>query len=76
MLMVCIEIMGSDVSVQMGGFGGELRVETPSRPIIIANYLHSALIMADIVRSFPRVFLIEGREDPRIATHEQTSIVR
>jgi fumarate hydratase, class II len=58
MLMVCIEIMGSDVSVQMGGAEGNFELNA-FRPIIIANYLHSALIMADMCDHF-REFLVEG----------------
>jgi fumarate hydratase class II len=58
MLMVCIEIMGSDVSVQMGGAEGNFELNA-FRPIIIANYLHSGLIMADMCDHF-REFMIEG----------------
>jgi fumarate hydratase class II len=58
MLMVCIEIMGSDVAVQMGGAEGNFELNA-FRPIIIDNYLHSALIMADMCDHF-REFLIEG----------------
>jgi fumarate hydratase class II len=60
MLMVCIEIMGSDVAVQMGGSEGNFELNA-FRPIIINNYLHSALIMADMCDHF-REFLIEGAE--------------
>lgn len=58
MLMVCIEIMGSDVAVQMGGAEGNFELNA-FRPIIITNYLHSALIMADMCDHF-RKFMIEG----------------
>ena len=58
MLMVCIEIMGSDVAVQMGGSEGNFELNA-FRPIIIANYLHSALIMADMCDHF-REFMVEG----------------
>ena len=58
MLMVCIEIMGSDVAVQMGGSEGNLELNA-FRPILISNYLHSALIMADMCDHF-RMFMIEG----------------
>jgi len=60
MLMVCIEIMGSDVSVQMGGAEGNFELNT-FRPILINNYLHSALIMADMSDHF-REFMIEGAQ--------------
>lgn len=58
MLMVCIQIMGSDVAVQMAGAEGNFELNT-FRPIVISNYLHSALIMADTCDHF-REFMIEG----------------
>lgn len=58
MLMVCIEIMASDVAVQMAGAEGNFELNT-FRPIIIRNHLHSALIMADMCDHF-REFMIEG----------------
>ena len=60
MLMVCIEIMGSDVAVQMGGAEGNFELNA-FRPIIISNYLHSARIMADMCDRF-REFMVEGAE--------------
>jgi len=60
LLMVCIEIMGSDVAVQAGGAEGNFELNA-FRPIIISNYLHSALIMADMCDHF-RKFLVEGAQ--------------
>ena len=60
MLMVCIQIMGSDVAVQMGGAEGNFQLNA-FRPIIISNFLHSARIMADMCDRF-RTFMIEGAE--------------
>lgn len=60
MLMVCIQIMGSDVAVQMGGAEGNFELNA-FRPILISNYLHSALIMADMCDHF-REFMIEGAQ--------------
>ena len=60
MLMVCIQIMGSDVAVQMGGAEGNFELNA-FRPILISNYLHSALIMADMCDHF-RTYMIEGAE--------------
>ena len=56
--MVCIQIMGSDVAVQMGGAEGNFELNA-FRPVIISNYLHSALIMADMCDHF-RAYMIEG----------------
>jgi len=60
MLMVCIQIIGSDTAVAMGGAEGNFELNA-FRPVIINNYLHSARIMADMCDHF-RKFLIEGAE--------------
>jgi fumarate hydratase class II len=56
--MVCIEVIASDVAVTMGGNEGNFELNA-FRPILIDNYLHSALIMADMCDHF-REFMIEG----------------
>jgi fumarate hydratase class II len=58
MLMVAIQVIASDVAVTMGGCEGNFELNA-FRPILIANYLHSALIMADMCDHF-RDFMIEG----------------
>jgi fumarate hydratase class II len=58
MLMVAIQVMASDVAVTMGGAEGNFELNA-FRPIVISNYLHSALIMADMCDHF-RQFMIEG----------------
>ncbi|HEX6520308.1 MAG TPA: class II fumarate hydratase [Streptosporangiaceae bacterium] len=58
MLMVAIEVIASDVAVTMGGAEGNFELNT-FRPILISNYLHSALNMADMCDHF-REFMIEG----------------
>jgi fumarate hydratase, class II len=58
MLMVCIEVIASDVAVTMGGAEGNFELNA-FRPILISKYLHSALIMADTCDHF-REFMIEG----------------
>jgi fumarate hydratase, class II len=58
MLMVAIEVIASDVAVSMGGAEGNFELNT-FRPILISDYLHSALIMADACDRF-REFMIEG----------------
>ncbi|MEP6622970.1 MAG: class II fumarate hydratase [Acidimicrobiia bacterium] len=60
MLMVCIQIMASDVAVQMGGAEGNFELNA-FRPIIVDNYLHSARIMADGCDRF-RTFMVEGTQ--------------
>jgi len=58
MLMVAIQVIASDVAVSMGGAEGNFELNA-FRPILIANYLHSALIMADMCDHF-RQFMVEG----------------
>ncbi|MDQ1122579.1 class II fumarate hydratase [Microbacterium trichothecenolyticum] len=58
MLMVCIDVMSADVAVQMGGAEGNFELNA-FRPVLIAHYLHSALILADMCDHF-REFMIEG----------------
>jgi len=60
MLMVAIQVMASDVAVTMGGAEGNFELNA-FRPILISNYLHSALIMADMCDHF-REFMVEGTE--------------
>jgi fumarate hydratase class II len=75
MLMVCIEIMGSDVAVQMGGAEGNFELNA-FRPVIIRNYLHSALIMADMCDHF-REFMIEGAKlnEPQLKANVDRSVM-
>src|SRR5499426_2997477 len=58
MLMVAVQIISSDVAVTMGGAEGNFELNA-FRPILISNYLHSALIMADMCDHF-REFMVEG----------------
>jgi fumarate hydratase class II len=58
MLMVAIQVIASDVAVTMGGSEGNFELNA-FRPIVISNYLHSALIMADMCDHF-RQFMVEG----------------
>jgi fumarate hydratase class II len=60
MLMVCIQVIASDVAVTMGGSEGNFELNA-FRPVLINNYLHSARIMADMCDHF-REFLVEGAE--------------
>jgi fumarate hydratase, class II len=58
MLMVAIQVIASDVAVSMGGAEGNFELNA-FRPILIANYLHSALIMADMCEHLCQ-FMVEG----------------
>ena len=56
--MVAFQVIGSDVAVTMGGAEGNFDL-IELRPILIDNYLHSALIMADVCDQL-REFMVEG----------------
>jgi fumarate hydratase class II len=58
MLMVAIQVIASDVAVTMGGSEGNFELNA-FRPILIDNYLHSGLIMADMCDHF-REYMVQG----------------
>jgi fumarate hydratase class II len=75
MLMVAIEVMAADVAVGMGGAEGNFELNT-FRPILISNYLRSALNMADMCDHF-REFMIEGAKlnEARLAENIERSVM-
>jgi fumarate hydratase, class II len=75
MLMVCIQIISSDVAMTMGGTEGNFELNA-FRPILINNYLHSALIMADMCDHL-RKFMIEGAElnEPKLKQNIERSVM-
>jgi fumarate hydratase class II len=58
MLMVCAQVLGNDATVGFAASSGNLELNT-MRPVIIANVLHSATLLAGACRTF-RVFCVEG----------------
>jgi fumarate hydratase, class II len=60
MQMVCAQVMGHDVAVGTAGAVGNLQLNT-LRPMVIADVLASAHLLADAATSF-RVHLVEGTE--------------
>jgi fumarate hydratase, class II len=75
MLMVAIEVIASDVAVSMGGAEGNFELNT-FRPILISNYLHSALILADMCDHF-REFMVEGTKlnEPKLKENIDRSVM-
>jgi fumarate hydratase, class II len=75
MLMVAIQIISSDVAVTMGGAEGNFELNA-FRPLLINNYLHSALIMADMCDHL-REFMIEGAElnEPKLKENIERSVM-
>jgi fumarate hydratase class II len=75
MLRVSIQIISSDVAMTMGGAEGNFELNA-FRPILINNYLHSALIMADMCDHF-REFMVEGAQlnDPKLKENIERSVM-
>jgi fumarate hydratase, class II len=75
MLMVAIQVIASDVAVTMGGAEGNFELNA-FRPVLISNYLHSALIMADMCDHF-REFMVEGTKlnEPQLKRNIDRSVM-
>ena len=75
MLMVCAQVLGHDTTIAFAASQGNLELNT-MRPVIIANFLHSATILAGACRTF-RVFCVDGAElnEARIAEHVNRSLM-
>ncbi|WP_432824923.1 class II fumarate hydratase [Dactylosporangium sp. CA-092794] len=58
MLMVCIQVIGSDTAVAMAGSEGNFELNA-FRPIVISNVLHSIRILGDATDHLRR-FLVDG----------------
>src|SRR5262249_40170473 len=75
MLMVAIQVIASDVAVTMGGAEGNFELNA-FRPLLISNYLHSALILADMCDHF-RTFMVDGAQlnEPRLKENIDRSVM-
>ncbi|MDI1289038.1 MAG: class II fumarate hydratase [bacterium] len=60
MLMVCLQVIGHDVTIAMAGAEGNFELNA-FRPIVISNYLRSATLLADSCRNLS-TFLVHGAE--------------
>lgn len=50
MTMVCAQVIGNDVAITTGGMNGHLQLNV-YKPMIVANFLQSARLLADACRS-------------------------
>jgi fumarate hydratase, class II len=75
MLMVCVQVLGHDSAIAFAASQGNLELNT-MRPVIIADFLHSARILAGACRTF-RQFCVEGAElnTEKIAEHVSRSLM-
>jgi len=60
MVMVCIQVLSEDAAIAFAGSQGNFELNA-MRPVIIANFLHSATILADACAKL-RQYCIEGTE--------------
>lgn len=51
MTMVCVQVMGNDAAIGFAGSQGHFELNV-YKPVMIANFLHSATLLADACRSF------------------------
>ncbi|HYA69637.1 MAG TPA: class II fumarate hydratase, partial [Acidimicrobiales bacterium] len=75
MIMVCIQVMGNDTAVAIGGSRGNLELNV-CKPVVIHNIVHSIALLTDACRTF-REFAVEGLEPDRerIAEHLTRSLM-
>jgi fumarate hydratase class II len=60
MVMVCIQVLADDSAIAFAGSQGNFELNA-MRPVIIANFLHSAVILADACGKL-RQYCIQGTE--------------
>ncbi len=73
--MVCCQVMGNDVAVNIGGANGHFELNV-FKPLIICNFLESAALLADSAHSF-RCHCVEGlkADKDRIDKHLKDSLM-
>ena len=62
--MLCAQVMGNDVAVNIGGASGNFELNV-FKPLIIHNFLQSARLLADGMRQLPRALRGGHRAEPR-----------
>jgi fumarate hydratase class II len=60
MVMVCIQVLSQDAAIAFAGSQGNFELNA-MRPVIISNFLHSAVILADACTKL-RQYCIEGTQ--------------
>jgi fumarate hydratase class II len=75
MVMVCIQVLSDDSAIAFAGSQGNFELNA-MRPVIIANFLHAATILADACTKL-RQYCIEGTELNRdqISTYVDRSLM-
>jgi fumarate hydratase, class II len=63
MTMVCCQVLGNDAAIAFAGSQGNFELNV-FKPVMIRNFLHSTVILADVCRTF-REFCVEGLKPNR-----------
>lgn len=75
MTMVCAQVMGNDVAINIGGASGNFELNV-YRPMMIHNFLMSVRILSDVCHSFDE-FCAQGirPNQERISEHLENSLM-
>lgn len=75
MTMLCAQVMGNDVAINIGGASGNFELNV-FKPLLIHNFLQSVRLIADGCRNF-REFCIEGLQpnQKQIQAHLSNSLM-
>lgn len=73
--MVCAQVLGNDVAINIGGMQGHFQLNV-FKPLIVNNFLNSAELIADAVESF-RLHCAQGIEPnvPKIKEYVENSLM-
>ncbi len=73
--MLCCQVMGNDVAINMGGTYGNFELNV-MKPLLIHNFVHSARLLADGAVSFTD-HCVAGMEpnEPKIKAHLENSLM-
>lgn len=73
--MVCAQVLGNDVVINIGGMQGHFQLNV-FKPLIVNNFLNSAELIADAVESF-RLHCAQGIEPnvPKIKEYVENSLM-
>jgi len=55
--MLCCQVMGNDVAINMGGASGNFELNV-FRPMVIHNFLQSVRLLADGMESFNKQWVL------------------
>jgi fumarate hydratase class II len=66
--MVACQVMGNDTTIKIAGSMGNFELNV-FKPVMIRNFLHSTVLLADVSRTF-REFCIEGLQADRARIEE------